>query len=124
LKRREMIFEVGDLKVTAPLDPTQGNKYIEPARGNDIDNLYNMIVHMDDYVNPTTYGALSWRSIISCASDSEEGLEHWQERMHEVSPRRCACMTLSLWWIGTKLCDPPRYDGLTDISLFIKEFEL
>jgi hypothetical protein len=37
-----MIFEVGYLKVTAPLDPTEGNKYIEPAKGNRIENLYNM----------------------------------------------------------------------------------
>jgi hypothetical protein len=25
--------------------------------------------------------------------------------------------------IGTKLCDPPRYDGLTNISLFVNPFE-
>jgi hypothetical protein len=87
LKRREMIFEVGDLKVTAPLDPSEGKRYIEPTRGNDIDNLYNMTAWMDDYVNLTADGALSWRSISSCASDSEEGLEHWQQRMHEVSTR-------------------------------------
>jgi hypothetical protein len=41
-KRREMIFEVGDLKVTAPLDRSERKRYIEPTRGNDIDNLYNM----------------------------------------------------------------------------------
>jgi hypothetical protein len=57
-------------------------------------------------------------------SDSEEGLEHWQQRMHEVSTRRCACITRSLHWIGTELCNPPRYDGLTDISMFVKTFEL
>jgi hypothetical protein len=51
LKRREMIFEVGDLKFTAPLDPSKGKRYIEPARGNDIDNLYNMTAWMEDYVN-------------------------------------------------------------------------
>jgi len=77
MKRREMIFEVGDLKVTAMLDPTEGNRYIEPARGNKIDNLYNMSVWMDDYVNTMKNGALSWRRIRSCASNSEEGLEHW-----------------------------------------------
>jgi hypothetical protein len=44
LKRREMIFEVGDLKVTMPLDPTEGKRYIEPTKGNEIDNLYNMTV--------------------------------------------------------------------------------
>jgi len=112
LKRREMIFEVIYLKVTAPLDPTKGNKYIEPARGNDIDNLYNMIVHMDDYVNPIAYGVLTWRIISLCASDSEEGLDHWQQRMHAVSTRRCARMTRSLCSIGTELCHPPMYDGL------------
>jgi hypothetical protein len=44
--------------------------------------------------------------------------------MHEVSTRRCACITQSLRWIRTKLCDPPKYDGLNDISYFVKEFEL
>jgi hypothetical protein len=93
LKKREMIFEVGDLKVTAPLDPTKGKRYIEPTRGNEIDNLYNMTARMDDYVNPIAYGSLIWRSISSCMSNSEEGIEHLQERMHEASTRQCACIT-------------------------------
>jgi hypothetical protein len=124
LKRRGMIFEVGDLKVTTPLDLIEGKRYIEPTRGNNIDNMYNMIVWMEYYVNPTADGALIWRSISLCASDSEEGLEHWQQRTHEVSTRQCARIIESLRWIGTKLCDPPMYVGLTDISLFVKEFEL
>ena len=33
-------------------------------------------------------------------------------------------MTRSLHWIGIELCDPPRYDGITNIILFVKEFEL
>jgi hypothetical protein len=69
LKRREMIFEAGDLKVVAPLDPTEGKRYIDPMRENEIDNLYNMTTWMDGYVNPTRDGALSLRIIISCASD-------------------------------------------------------
>jgi len=60
LKRREMIFEVEYLKVTAPLDPSEGKRYIEPTRRNDIDNLYNMMTRMDDYVKTTAYGVLSW----------------------------------------------------------------
>jgi hypothetical protein len=44
--------------------------------------------------------------------------------MHEVSTRRCAHITQSLHWIGIELCDPPRYDGLNDIILFITMFEL
>jgi hypothetical protein len=60
LKIREMIFEVADLKVTATLDPSEVKRYIEVERGNDIDNLYKMNAHMDDYVNLTRDGALSW----------------------------------------------------------------
>jgi hypothetical protein len=44
--------------------------------------------------------------------------------MHEVSTRPCARITRSLRWIGTKLCDPLKYDGLIDISVFLKEFDL
>jgi hypothetical protein len=110
LKKRQMIFEVEDLKVTVSLDPTEGRRYVEPVKGKEIDNLYNMTAWMDDYVNPTTDGVLSWRSISSCASDSEEALENWKQRLHEVSTRKCARITHALRWIGTEVCDPPRYD--------------
>jgi hypothetical protein len=59
MKKREMIFEVGELKVTRPLDPTEGKRYIETYKGNEIDNLYNMTVKMDEYVNTNIDGALS-----------------------------------------------------------------
>ena len=75
MKKREMIFEVGDFKVTTLLDLTEGKRYIEPNKGNEIDSLYNMTARMDDYVNLIMDGTLSWRSISSCASDSEKGLE-------------------------------------------------
>jgi hypothetical protein len=88
-----MIFEVGYLNITIPVDPSKGQRYIEPTRGDDIDNLYNMTTWMEDYVDPTTDGALSWQSVSSCASDSEASIEHWRQRMHEVSTRRCARMT-------------------------------
>jgi hypothetical protein len=42
LKRREMIFEVKDLKVIAPLDPSEGKRYTESVRANDMENLYNL----------------------------------------------------------------------------------
>jgi hypothetical protein len=76
LKKKEMIFEGGGLKVTAPLDPTEARRYVEPVR-KEIDNLYKMTMRMDDYVNTTADDALSWRSISSCESESKEGLEHW-----------------------------------------------
>jgi hypothetical protein len=72
---------------------TEGKRYIELERGNEIENFYNMTMWMDYYVNPTTNGVLSWRSIGSCALDSEEGMEHWKQRIHEVSTRGCTCIT-------------------------------
>jgi hypothetical protein len=81
-------------------------------------------MRMEDYFNLTADGALSWKSIISCASDYKQGLKYWQHRMHELSTRRCACITRSLSWIATELCDPPGYDGLTDISMFVNKLEL
>jgi hypothetical protein len=33
LEKRKMIFEVEDSKVTMPLDPTEGRRYVEPTRG-------------------------------------------------------------------------------------------
>jgi hypothetical protein len=45
LKKRQMIFEVEDLKVTASLDPTEGRRYVEPVKGKELDNLYNMTAH-------------------------------------------------------------------------------
>jgi hypothetical protein len=44
MKRRDMIFEVGDLNVTTPLDPIEGKTDIETTKRNEIDNLYNMIM--------------------------------------------------------------------------------
>jgi hypothetical protein len=60
LKKRQMVFEAGDWKVTTPLDPTEGRRYMEPTKGKELDNLYNVTARMDDYVNPTVDGALSW----------------------------------------------------------------
>jgi hypothetical protein len=75
LKKRQMIFEVEDLKVTTSLDPTEERCYVE-ARKKELDNIYNMIVQIDDYVNSTIEGVVIWRSISSCASDSDEGMEY------------------------------------------------
>jgi hypothetical protein len=44
---------------------------VEPKRGKELDNLYNVIAYMDDYINPIVEGVLSWRSINSCASNLE-----------------------------------------------------
>jgi hypothetical protein len=50
----------------------------------------------EDYVNPTTDGVLSWRSITSDASNSDMGLDNWKQRLHKFSIRRCARLDLAV----------------------------
>ena len=86
-----MTFEGHNIKIIAPLDPSIGPCYTKPIRveeeTREIDDLYKMTAMQDDYINPTADGTLSWRCASSCTSDSEEGLENWKNRMHEVSGR-------------------------------------
>ena len=51
------------------------------------------------------------------------GLENWQNRLYEVSARRCAFMTNSLRWIGAEIKDILSFDGLADVNDFLQQFE-
>jgi hypothetical protein len=77
-----MIFESGKYRVIAPLDPLEGGSYVEPVTYNfitkDINYLYKTMMQEEDYINPVANGMFSWRTISSCASDSDIGLENWQ----------------------------------------------
>ena len=88
-----------------------------------MESLYQMTANQSDYINPTVEGNISWRCDSSCASDSDVGLENWQNRLYEVSARRCAYMTKSLQWIGTEINKIPSFHGLTDIQDFLTQFE-
>src|SRR5271156_938534 len=123
-----MTFEDQQVRVIAPLDPFQGPRYIEPIKAEEevhnMESLYQMTSNQSDYINPTADGNISWRCDSSCASDSDVGLENWQNRLYEVSARRCAFMTKSLRWIGTEDKNIPSFDGLSDINDFLQQFEL
>ena len=97
LKKKQMTFKGHNIQIIAPLDPTEGPCYIEPIRAEeemwDIDDLYKVTSSQDDYVNPTADGTLSWRYDSSCTSYLDEGLENQQNRMHELSRRRCTHLT-------------------------------
>jgi hypothetical protein len=86
-----MTFERYGLRFISPLDPDEGQRYIEPIREEDhtheLENIYKLTARQQDYINPTTDGNLRWLSDISCSSDSEEALENWQNKMYEVSTR-------------------------------------
>ena len=122
-----MTFEGHNIRIIAPLDPSMGPRYSETIcakeEAREIDDFYKMTTTRDDYINLTADGTLSWRYASSCTSDSEEGLENWQSRMHEVSGRLCVQMTKSLRWIGTEVCEVPMFDGLSKIQDFLQDYE-
>ena len=50
-------------------------------------------------------------------------MENQKQRLHEVSTRRCPCITKVVHWIGSEVLEPPRFDGLREVEEFIEEFE-
>ena len=80
LKKRNMTFKSGEYKFIAPLDPYEGERFVEPTCLDleEINQFYKTTMHKKDYVNPTANGVLSWRSITSCAPDLDTILENWQ----------------------------------------------
>ena len=96
-----MICEVMELQVTTPLDPREGNWYIEQVKielsREELDKIYNVTTHPKDYMKPTTDGVLSWHSVKSSTYDSEEALVNWKNKLHEVSTRRCAHIARVEW---------------------------
>jgi hypothetical protein len=76
-----------------------------------------------NYINPTTDGVLSWRSITSCKTDSDTGLENWKQRLHEVSMRMCARIDRVVRWIDTEIREPPSFHWLNDLETFLTQYE-
>jgi hypothetical protein len=76
-----------------------------------------------DYINPTADGILIWQRITSCTTDSDTGLENWQQRLHEVSTRRCARIDHTVRWLGTEIGEPPSFHGLNDLETFLTQYE-
>ena len=74
------------------------------------------------YVNTTTYGSVSWQSIHSFDSDSEDALNEWKNRKHEIFSRRCA-MVRSIQWTGTEVKNPLVYDGISNLEDFLGTME-
>ena len=84
LKKRQMTFEGKGLSIIIPLDPSQGERHIEPLKHEDqdvLDQIYNITTKEDDYEDPLVEG---WESGSSCMSDFEDGLESWQNRLFEL----------------------------------------
>lgn len=109
------------------MDPKAGKRYVETIQGGmvskGVDDLYKLTAHDDDYVNPTTEGVLSWRGISACSLDSDDELDNWKHRLHEVSARRCAHITKTLRWIRSKIYELSMFDGEGSMETFFVKYE-
>jgi hypothetical protein len=54
---------------------------------------------------------------------SDTGLENWQQRLHEVSTRRCTRIDRAVRWVGTKIREPPSFHGVNDLEEFLTRYE-
>jgi hypothetical protein len=48
----------------------------------EIENICKVMRRREDYINPTIYGELSWRSIKSYDMDSKDILDRWQGNLY------------------------------------------
>ena len=55
-------------------------------------------------------------------TDSDEGLDNWQNRLYELHGYRCARITKSIRWVGSQKRILPTFDGLTNPEDFIAQF--
>ena len=62
-KRRILLFEDDEMRVVVPLEPLEGQRYVEPVfnqgQYDHLDNIYNVTSLREDYINPTMDGNLS-----------------------------------------------------------------
>jgi len=81
LKKRQMVFEAGYVKLIAPLDPNDEECYVEHVRVEfdveDLDHLYNITAKWEDRVDPSKDGTLKWNNIDTCSLDSHKAMENW-----------------------------------------------
>jgi len=68
-------------------------------------------------------GWIAWDYESSYTSDLDEELEHWQNRLHEVSTLRCNMMNKYLHCVSLEVRNLSYYDGLTDVDKILDTFE-
>ena len=115
-----MTFENQDIRVIAPMETEEGCGYIEPIKDEDgrgWDHAYNIY---EDYIHPTADGELRWHSTSSASYDSDDALENWQNRLHEVSFRKCGLITQSPCHVTIEIIELSIYEGLLELSEFLQ----
>lgn len=123
LKKHKMTFEKKSLCIVVPLDPAEGTRYTELVHNDDSDDnldcIYKITAQGEDWVNPTADGRISWECQSSFTSNSDEEIEQWQNRLHEVTTLNCNMMIRSLCCIIIEARELPTYDGLSAVDEFL-----
>ena len=127
LKKHEMVFEKKSLCVVVPLDLAEGARYTKLVRDDDSDDdlnyIYKITSQGEDWVNPMADGRISWECESSCTLDSDEEIEKWQNRLHEVTMLNYNMMIKSLCCVKIEAMELPTYDGLSAVDEFLRKLE-
>ena len=75
-----------------------------------LDHIYNIVAEEDDYEESL---AEDWESGSSYMTDSEDGLESWQNRLSELHGHRCTRITKSLRRLSLQTRTVPASDAST-----------
>ena len=103
--------------------PTEGKRYVELVNEEFVRGWDHAYKISKDYIHLTANRELGWHRSSSVSSESDDYLENKQNRMHEVSIRKCGLSTQSLCRVVTETVELPIYEGLSDLSEFLVEFE-
>lgn len=71
----------------------------------------------------TTGWRISWEHDSSCMLDSDEEIERWQNRLHEVTMLNCNMMIRSLCHLTTKARELPTEVGATNVEEPVEQCE-
>jgi len=74
-------------------------------------------------VNLTTDGRISWEHDNSCTLDSDDEVECWQYRLHEVMTLNCNTMIRSLRHVTIEAREFPTHDDVIVVEEFLDKFE-
>jgi hypothetical protein len=123
LKKRHMSFEAETLCMVAPIDPHEGDRCNEPVdeyvKHFSIEKIYNTSRHGEDYISPTAYGELSWKSVNYYHTNSEDSMERWKKKLYEALTWRCMHIIVK---VHEEEFISYRYDGSDAMDLFISGY--
>lgn len=81
-----MVFENEGTRVIVPLDPVEGEWYIELVHEEeDVDHIYKLNTRDEDWINPMTDGMICWEKDSEFFYEFDGEMENWQNRLHDVS---------------------------------------